>query len=210
MLESSTSRFVYVGDPMCSWCWGFAPVIESIAERYETPVEVVVGGLRPGPAAEPLDTIRPYLTEHWVEIGERTGQPFDLAGLDRTDWVYDTEMAARAVVAVRQTAPDKALEAFTRIQRAFYAEAVDVTDASAYPALFEELGVESASSVFESEESKTIAWEDFSRARSLGVNGFPGLLVFHEGNYQVVTRGFAPGDQLLPLLDDWMGAQGLN
>jgi putative protein-disulfide isomerase len=195
---------------MCSWCWGFAPVIETIADRYETPVEVVVGGLRPGPAAEPLDSIRPYLTKHWVEIAERTGQPFDLAGLDRQDWVYDTEMAARAVVSVRQTVPDKTLEAFTRIQRAFYAEAVDVTDANALAPIFSELEATAALPLFESDESKTLAWDDFGRARSLGINGFPGLLVFHDDSYQIVTRGYVAGEQLLPLLDDWMTEQGLT
>ena len=24
-------HFIYFADPMCSWCWGFAPVIEKIA-----------------------------------------------------------------------------------------------------------------------------------------------------------------------------------
>lgn len=23
-------EFVYVGDPMCSWCWGFAPALEKL------------------------------------------------------------------------------------------------------------------------------------------------------------------------------------
>ncbi|MFQ5523922.1 MAG: DsbA family protein, partial [Acidimicrobiia bacterium] len=40
------TKLIYVGDPMCSWCWGFAPEIEDLADEY--PVEVVVGGLRPG------------------------------------------------------------------------------------------------------------------------------------------------------------------
>ena len=22
--------FLYLGDPMCSWCWGFAPVLERL------------------------------------------------------------------------------------------------------------------------------------------------------------------------------------
>jgi len=25
-------HLVYFADPMCSWCWGFAPAIEALAE----------------------------------------------------------------------------------------------------------------------------------------------------------------------------------
>ena len=45
-------RFIYFADPMCSWCWGFAPVIEqTLRRRYgeAIPVRLVLGGLRPGP-----------------------------------------------------------------------------------------------------------------------------------------------------------------
>ncbi len=27
-------HLVYVADPMCSWCWGFSPVIDAIRERF--------------------------------------------------------------------------------------------------------------------------------------------------------------------------------
>src|SRR3990167_5669901 len=30
---SMQARLLYVMDPMCSWCWGFAPVLESLAEQ---------------------------------------------------------------------------------------------------------------------------------------------------------------------------------
>ena len=39
---------VYFADPMCSWCYGFSPVIREIADHFgeRLPVEVVMGGLR--------------------------------------------------------------------------------------------------------------------------------------------------------------------
>ena len=54
----------YVADPMCSWCWGFSPVIEAIQREYggRLEVEVLLGGLRPGtkdpmpPAQRETDT----------------------------------------------------------------------------------------------------------------------------------------------------------
>lgn len=197
---------MYVGDPMCSWCWGFAPAVEAIAGRYPFPLDVIVGGLRPGPAAEPLDSLRPFLTKHWIEIEERTGQPFDLAGLNRQDWMYDTEMPARAVVAVRTDVPDLTLASFVRIQRAFYAEAIDVTDPTVYGELLSDIGAGAALDLFRSEESKRLAWEDFSLSRAWGIGGFPSLLVEHEDQLQIVTRGYVAPDALLPALDAWVQA----
>ena len=40
------SRLLYVMDPMCSWCWGFAPVAEALAEQAAAagvPLQLVVG-----------------------------------------------------------------------------------------------------------------------------------------------------------------------
>ncbi len=189
---------------MCSWCWGFAPVVEELAGRYEIPMEVVVGGLRPGPAAEPIDSIRPYLTKHWIEIGERTGQPFDLAGLDRQNWMYDTELAARAVVAVRATIPDLTLPVFLRIQKAFYAEAIDVTDPGVYPKLLADVQATDALELFAAESSKALAWEDFSLSRSWGIGGFPSLLLERDSQLHLVTRGYVAAETLLPTLDTWI------
>ena len=52
-MTDRVSGLISVGDPMCSWCWGFAPEIDSLADDY--PVDVVVGGLRPGHMAQTLE-----------------------------------------------------------------------------------------------------------------------------------------------------------
>jgi len=46
----SGHQFVYFADPMCSWCYGFAPVIAALAERFEgrLGLQLVMGGLRAG------------------------------------------------------------------------------------------------------------------------------------------------------------------
>ena len=48
--SASSKHLLYIADPMCSWCYGFAPVITEIAQRLAglAPVRVVMGGLRPG------------------------------------------------------------------------------------------------------------------------------------------------------------------
>ena len=196
-------RLVYVGDPMCSWCWGFAPVLEALSRTHGLPVDLIVGGLRPGPGSEPLDDrLRGFLRAEWTRIREVTGQPFDLGALDREDWIYDTEVADMAVVAMRRLREDLTLPFFVRVQRAFYAEAVDVTDPSAYPPLARDVGADPDAFMAALTEgtAKEEAWADFGLARQMGVTGFPTLLASDGARLLLLTHGYRPLAQVESLL----------
>jgi putative protein-disulfide isomerase len=187
------SGLVYVGDPMCSWCWGFAPEIESLAE--DLPVEVVVGGLRPGPMAQVLDDrMADFLSRHWVEIAERTGQPFETEFLQRRDgWVYDTEPAAIAVTQLREMNPTATLGYFTDVQLAFYGRGEDVTDFDVLTALAEshDIDRQTFTDALATEDAKKRAWEDFSRSRNWGISGFPTLVgELEDGRLALLARGW--------------------
>lgn len=200
-------ELTYVGDVMCSWCWGFAPVLDQIEQDFAIPLVTMVGGLRPGPAAAPLDpSFRDTLGHHWEQVAEATDQPFDRSALDREGWVYDTELPAVAVVAMRELNEKLTLPWFTRLQRAFYAEAVDVTDPAAYPALLDGFDVDRDRflEALGSEAMQKAAWRDFSTARAWGIHGFPTLL-FRDGDERlVITRGWQPADRLIPALATWL------
>ncbi len=198
-MSEALLSLVYVGDPMCSWCWGFAPEIERLAETY--PVEVVVGGLRPGPSAEVLeDRMASYLSRHWEEVSRRSGQPFDSTFLDARDgWVYDTEPAAIAVTVMRDMSPDHTLDFFTSVQHAFYAEGVDVTDYDELTRLSGRFAVSKQrfGDQLRSEEAKKAAWSDFSQARSWGISGFPTLVGrLTEGRLALLARGWTSAEQV--------------
>ncbi len=201
-------EFIYVGDPMCSWCWGFAPVLERMTEVYDIPIRVVVGGLRPGSDGQELDDrFALTLAHHWEQVEHASSQPFDRAFLERRDgWVYDTETPAIAVAAMRELSPDDTLRFHTRLQRAFYAEGVDITDRSAYPPLLDDFDIDAGkfADLLASDEMRTRAWQDFAEARSYGATGFPTLLVRDGEEYGIVTRGYLPADRLLPALSDWL------
>lgn len=200
-------EFVYVGDPMCSWCWGFAPVLDAMSARYTLPIRTIVGGLRPGPSAEPLDEIsRRTLAEHWRHVQEASGQPFDHAALQRENWVYDTELGAIGVVTMRHLDESATFAFFKRLQRAFYAERVDITDRAVYPNLLEGFDVDGDRfmELLGSGEMKREAWQDFAEARRLSATGFPTLLLRLDEEYLIVTRGYLPWETLEPALTAWL------
>lgn len=187
-------ELIYIGDPMCSWCWGIAPTIHHIASRDDLQLRTVVGGLRPGPGAEVLDdSMRRFLAHHWEKVAEVSGQPFDQTVLDREGWTYDTELPAIAVTTMRHLAESETIGFFTHLQQSFYADGIDITDPARYPALIDGFAVDEISFMDElrSDDGRNRAWGDFAEARELGVAGFPTILLQVNGATQVLSRGYA-------------------
>lgn len=200
MQLTSEREIVYVGDPMCSWCWGIAPELETLRRRRpDLGFRIVVGGLRPGPAAEPMtDRMAAALRHHWDQVAGRSGQRFDRAVLDRRDWTYDTEPACKAVVTVRTLDSDLGWPMFQRLQRAFYVEGRLLDDSETLTDLADEVGVEATAfrSAFETREAVKATWQDFSLARSWGVTGFP-TVIAREGNRgSVIAAGYASASDM--------------
>ncbi|PVZ20231.1 MULTISPECIES: DsbA family protein [unclassified Pseudomonas] len=201
-------RLVYVMDPMCSWCWGFAPVARALfaqASQAGVAVQLVMGGLRSGGAGLD-DTTRAYILEHWHAVQAATGQPFRFEGALPEGFIYDTEPACRAVITVRALAEDLAWPMAERIQRAFYAEGQDTTRASTLVALAEEVGVPRIefADAFDAQVQVAATAADVAWARDLGIAGFPTLLAQHGSPMALLTNGYQPLEKLEPLLAAWL------
>ena len=205
-----TPHLIYFADPMCSWCYGFSPVIDEIRRAFGhvLPIRVVMGGLRPGTEAPMSAEGKAQVLSHWTHVAEATGLPFDAAVLDAEGFVYDTDPAARAVVVVRRDGDEPAMAFLGRLQRAFYAEARDVTSGEVLADLAAEQGVDRARflAAWSAEEAKAETWRDYAISQRAGVTGFPTLVAGPnaEGVYGVVTRGYAPPAQVVEVLKDWL------
>ena len=200
-------EFIYVGDTMCSWCWGFAPIVEKLQSHYAFPTSLVNGGLRPGPNAQMLeDSPRGYLEHAWAQVAAASGQPFSESILFKDGWVYDTELPARAVVTMRDHNPAEEWPLFKRLQSAFYAEGIDVTDLAEYQALVAAFDVQLDSFLEDlaDEKSRLAAWEDFERAQVLQAHGFPTLLLRTGSDMATVTRGYRTFDEIEPHLTAYL------
>lgn len=200
-------EFVYVGDPMCSWCWGFAPALEQLQARYPVPLRVVMGGLRTGSQAQEMTSpAREQLSRYWQQVAQRTGQPFTDAALERDGWRYDTEPSCRAVVALRELAPDDTLRWVARLHRAFYVDGVDITDPQVFPDLLDGFPVDPDRFAQVLADDATVARtrQDFAEAQQLGAMGFPTVLFRDGEELGIVTRGFVPWDEFEPALTRWL------
>ncbi len=202
------SRLLYVMDPMCSWCWGFAPVVEALAEQAaaaDVPLQVVVGGLRRDQVAVDAAARVKYLG-YWQAVNASTGQLFDFQRGLPEGLVYDTEPACRALVTARHLDAASTWALLEGIQQAFYTEGVDVTQASALVQLAEQAGIpriEFAES-FDSQAMHEATAADFSWVQDLGIAGFPTLLAERDGQLALLTNGYQPLEALAPLLGRWL------
>ncbi len=203
-----TRHLVYFADPMCSWCWGFSPIIERINQEFadRLGLRVLMGGLRPGTVEPMNDRDKDYVRDHWTHVQEASGQPFDFQFFERDHFVYDTELACRGVVAVRRLDESKALAFLGHVHRHFYALNHDVTDEEQLAEIAGELEIDTTAfkdsyrDIVTDHETKADIWY----AQSSGVTGFPTLLAVEDGKaVGAVTIGYRPWEAIHPVLEQW-------
>ena len=180
MTDATGDRLIYFSDPMCSWCWGFAPVMEALRARHgeRLPVRLILGGLAVG-ATEALDEAgKGKIREHWRHVAELAGQPFDFGFFERDGFVYDTEPACRAAVAARRLTAKRAIDFLSHLHRGFYGRNEDITDRDTLLALAEDFGLDRGTfaAEFDSVETHEETLADFRITRKTGIDGYPALL----------------------------------
>lgn len=206
MTENS---LVYVGDPMCSWCYGFGvPLQELLVQLPGVPLAVVLGGLRAYNQQVMPNELKSTLHHHWEEVTKRSGKPFGKGQFDREGYIYDTEPACRAVVTIRAHAAEHTLAMYHAIQHAFYAEGRDITQTSVLADVWQELldsktigkvdfSKDAFTTAFESDGIKTQTRNDFAMVQQWGIRGFPALIAVVNGEAQLVANGYMEADEML-------------
>jgi putative protein-disulfide isomerase len=200
-------KLVYVGDPMCSWCYGFGKELTALMQSHpDLALEIVVGGVRAGATDLLDDAGKAFRLAHWDRVQASSGLPFERdAFMARRNFVYDTEPVCRAVVAARRLAPAAdLLSVFRALQHAFYADGLDTTDgrvlSEVASAALRAAGhpVDAAAFPASGAAASTIAETnaDFRKARAMGVRSFPALLLDAGTDLVEVSPGYAKAPEL--------------
>jgi putative protein-disulfide isomerase len=192
-------NLIYVGDAMCSWCYGFAkPLDELLADPQDSaPLQMalVMGGLRPFTTEAIAPSRADELAGHWHRVAEASGQPFAQApntALHLPGFVYDTEPAARATVTVRTLWPHHVWRYFKAVQHAFYAEGRNVTEPALLADIAEHLGLPRPefARAYASQRMRDATLQDFRQSQAWGIRGFPTLVAGHGEHLHLVGSGF--------------------
>jgi putative protein-disulfide isomerase len=205
-------QLIFVGDPMCSWCYGFGKELSAVLQaRPDLPLQIVVGGLRAG-GSEVLDEAgKQFRLTHWARVEAASGLPFNREALmARKGFVYDTEPICRAVVAARNIAPEAPLlDVFRALQHAFYVDGLDTTDpetlarvtAQALTVAGHPATAQAVLDQYQSTATIEEAREDFRKARRWGINSFPALLMEVGDELYSVAPGYRSAAELLSSID---------
>ena len=200
-------KLVYVGDPMCSWCYGFGKELAALMQRVPgLELDIRVGGVRAGATDVLDDQGKQFRLTHWARVEEASGLPFNRkALLARENFIYDTEPVCRAFVTARKFAPQAdLLSVFNALQVAFYVDGLDTTDgkvlaqvaADALTAVGQPINAEEFHARWNTTEAIAETRQDFVMARAAGIRSFPTLLMDVGGEFIELSPGYAPVAQL--------------
>lgn len=205
---SSSVVIRYVGDPMCSWCWGISPVVKQLAEfcdRRGLSFVMTMGGLRAGGGDPWNPAFKTFLSQEWNHIQATTGQPFGFSLLEQAQFNYDTEPACRAIVtaslllAARGLPSSAALAFLAATQYKFYVHGQDPKTEAFYRDICEQVGLPFGEfcQTFTSQRAREAVDQDFARCRQWGVRSFPTLLLEHRGEISLLATGYVNTETLL-------------
>lgn len=202
-------RLIYVMDPMCSWCWGLAPLLDSIrAEFPELPVHLVAGSLR-AHLDTPLDNAsRQALADHWQAVAALSGQPFSDPHALPDSLVFNVGPASRALIAARNLDECLAWPFARAVQHAFYAQGLDITQPAVLMQIAADIGYDEAlfAARFDHPETRQQLEQDWNWVADRGFAELPILFAERKGRLALLCNGFRVPGEVLALLQRWVAA----
>ena len=126
-LELEQPTLFYIGDPMCSWCYGMSDILKDTQEycaKNGIKFQTIVAGLRASGQVLWDKRFKGFLKHEWTNISNKTGKKFSFEILDLLNFDYDTTPACKAVLIAKILSFNNSkivLEFFSKIQEKFYA-----------------------------------------------------------------------------------------
>ncbi|GAA4353909.1 DsbA family protein [Kangiella taiwanensis] len=176
-------KLFYFHDPMCSWCWGFAPTWTQLQSRLydelgdQLSIEYVLGGLAPDNDQPMPEEMQNTLQGYWRRIESLLGTQFNYDFWDQCQPRRSTYPACRAVIAAAKQNHEKHM--IRAIQEAYYLRAMNPSDTATLEQLASELELkkEQFAQDLRSPETEQLLMEQIGQYRTLSANGFPSLVL---------------------------------
>ncbi|MCZ6629130.1 MAG: DsbA family protein [SAR324 cluster bacterium] len=185
----------YFGDPMCSWCWGFRPVLEQVDLEYpELKRVTVMGGLRGGEEVPMGDDLAEMIRNAWYRIEQSTGQKFNHDLWQEHRPLATTWPACRAVLAARLLDAKGEWPFMVGMFKAYFTEALDPSRQETHLKVAEARGLDldAFSAMLKSEEVERELQRDLLKTQRFGITGFPSaVLSVGDVNY-LISPGYQP------------------
>lgn len=201
----------YVYDPLCGWCFGFHPVIEKLAKRFEHDlhIHVIPGGLAVDKNTHSISEGYSELMEENRRIekitGAKFGENFYLLA-EEGSYFFSSESPSIAQTVVNQLAPDHALGFAVNMQKAFFTDGKTLNKWETFEMLIKNLPLDTgrAAQLYESEQTRQKTYETFRWCKTHRAVVFPTLLLSIGNETGVISKGYRPYDTIEPHLHHLM------
>jgi len=185
-------KLVYFASPMCSWCWGFSPVIQKLRNtKSVSHIRLVLTPFRID-TTEPMDDeLRSYVLGQWHKVHQATQQPFDFRFAMPADFIYNTRLACLAIKAFSKQLPDQELDYVNALQHFYYTDNINITNRDELVNIARDftLDVELFTQDLVDKKTAIELEQDFSLCQQLAVNSYPTLMIDKEGAYTLLANG---------------------
>ncbi len=196
------TTLIYVHDPMCSWCWGFADVYEQLLPKL--PAEIVIrrllGGLAPDSEVPMPESMQAMLQQTWHRIEAMIpGKQFNFEFWSKCTPRRSTYPACRAVIAAREQGEQNHPIMTRAIQQAYYQKARNPSDHETLVKLAAEIGLDAkrfASQLLDEKTHQQLL-DEIDSARSIGIDSFPSLMLEQNGRFTSILANYTNVDLIL-------------
>lgn len=189
-------RLYYVTDPICSHCWALEPVLRRFEIQYGRYFQfhTVMGGLLESwngfadvknGINSPAD-----VAGHWREVGEHSRMPID-GSLWLDNPVQSSYIPSRVYKVLQQQDEQLASTFLRRAREAVFAFNKNIGEDKVLIDIVNQMGLDGATVVEQAgmPAAQNLLEEDFELSRSLGVRGFPTIIMVNSDNKGVKIVG---------------------
>lgn len=194
----------YIYDPMCSWCYAFAPTFNEVKKNLASNIKVVYvpGGLAPHNKEPMSQNMRDKIQNIWHEITYGVGTKFNHDFWKNNIAYRSTYLSCQATLAARTQG--KEYEMIKAIQKGYYQDALN-------PSLKEDLikmakdidfDLEQFSKEFISKEFELMLKEELDLRRKLNIRNFPSLVIKYKKETYPINISFNEPQKILAQIED--------
>ncbi len=202
-----SKKLIYVHDPMCSWCFGFSTVYQQFTEQLPENIELIrlLGGLAPDADEIMPESTRQMVQQNWQRIEQLIpGVEFNYDFWTKCQPRRATYPACRAVIAAREQGDEFDVSMTRQIQQAYYRQARNPSDNETLIELAGEIGLDQGrfSAQLVADKTQQRLLDEIAMARSIGISGFPSLVLQNDGKLESVLVKYTDVDAMLRQVKD--------
>lgn len=192
---------------MCSWCWGFHPVLRILEQGLNNKVSMqyVLGGLATDSQVPMPDEMQHFLQQTWRTIEKKIPSThFNFDFWTQCQPRRSTYPACRAVIAAKKQDITSEQAIINEIQKAYYLNAKNPSDDDILIEIANNLALDKEifKNDLNSEETKNVLSQEIKLSQQLGVQGFPSLVFENKKDRTLLRIDYNNAENIIEQIDE--------